>query len=343
MSVIKNIFQITYASINQDFKYTTFHTMLAAAQNNSISDTSGNCAMMPRGIAATCDWALLIPCFYGDLRRAPKTVFVHHLMLAHFAKIILPFISKEYKFVLVTSGTDQTIPTGRGDKRFHVLDGFAESDDGGPLWQLLTTHPQILHWYCENHDIRHENVSTLPLGVVEGVRGMEHIDVASRIVPLEKRPIQFLVAHRTRSGLGQWETRVNVSRLCAAQQQHHSRRESLCVLPPSSVRRDYRQGIPQALFVSQAQKVSFVACVHGGGIDPSPKAWEALMLGTIPIIQHSTLDDAYSQLPVAFVNDWNELFDDIDAAHRKLKTFHAALSPYYSNPKLRKDVLQVCI
>ena len=32
--------------------------------------------------------------------------------------------------------------------------------------------------------------------------------------------------------------------------------------------------------------------------DPSPKAWEALLVGTIPVIEHSTLDDAYSQLPV---------------------------------------------
>ena len=33
-------------------------------------------------------------------------------------------------------------------------------------------------------------------------------------------------------------------------------------------------------------------------LDPSPKAWEAIIAGTIPIIEHSTLDDAYSQLPV---------------------------------------------
>ena len=35
-------------------------------------------------------------------------------------------------------------------------------------------------------------------------------------------------------------------------------------------------------------------------IDPSPKAWEALLVGTIPVLEHSALDDAYSQLPV-----WN--------------------------------------
>ena len=54
----------------------------------------------------------------------------------------------------------------------------------------------------------------------------------------------------------------------------------------------------------------FIACVHGAGIDPSPKAWEALLVGTIPIIQHSTLDNAYERLPVMFVNEWSELFQN---------------------------------
>ena len=297
--------------------------------------------MVPRGLAALCDWALLVPCFYGDINRAPRTVFVHHLMLAHFAKILLPIISNKFKFVLVSSGTDQTIPTGRGDVRFQPLDGFADTDDGGPLWQILTSHPQILHWYCENHDIRHENVSTLPLGVVEGVLGMKHIEVATHWTPLEQRPINFLVAHRTRTGMGQWASRANVSRMCAWQQQRYSRQHALCVSPSRNVRRDHRKGIPQSMFVNLAQQVSFVACVHGGGIDPSPKAWEALMLGTIPIIQHSTLDDAYLHLPVAFVNDWNDLFGDINEVHQKLSTLRTALSPYYTDPELRNGVIQV--
>ena len=37
---------------------------------------------------------------------------------------------------------------------------------------------------------------------------------------------------------------------------------------------------------------AFVLCVSGGGIDPAPKAFEALAAGSIPIIQHSSLDSA---------------------------------------------------
>ena len=45
--------------------------------------------------------------------------------------------------------------------------------------------------------------------------------------------------------------------------------------PPVVSRREY---------LALVASVPFVACVHGGGLDPSPKAWEALLVGTIPII-----------------------------------------------------------
>jgi hypothetical protein len=50
----------------------------------------------------------------------------------------------------------------------------------------------------------------------------------------------------------------------------------------------------------------FTLCVEGGGIDPSPKAFEALRQGSIPIIKNSPLADAYRRFPVLVVEDWLE-------------------------------------
>jgi hypothetical protein len=74
--------------------------------------------------------------------------------------------------------------------------------------------------------------------------------------------------------------------------------------------------------------VPFIVCPHGGGQDPSPKAWEAILLGTIPILQHSHMDDAYSQLPVAYINDWDEFFHDPDP-QKLLRQWLEQLAPYY--------------
>ena len=59
-------------------------------------------------------------------------------------------------------------------------------------------------------------------------------------------------------------------------------------------------------WLSILKRYPLIICPHGGGLDPSPKAWEALCLGCIPIIKHSALDDIYSEFPVVFVDDWNE-------------------------------------
>jgi hypothetical protein len=49
---------------------------------------------------------------------------------------------------------------------------------------------------------------------------------------------------------------------------------------------------------------SFVLCVQGGGIDPSPKAWQAMLHGAIPIMIRSTVASAYSRFPVVVVDEW---------------------------------------
>ncbi|HAS22668.1 MAG TPA: hypothetical protein DCR51_05905, partial [Idiomarina loihiensis] len=66
------------------------------------------------------------------------------------------------------------------------------------------------------------------------------------------------------------------------------------------------QEVSETKFLNLIEEHAFVLCVQGGGIDPSPKAWTAIAHGSIPIIASSPLDDAYSQLPVAFVNGWDE-------------------------------------
>ena len=39
------------------------------------------CPQVPMGLAAACDWALMVPCLFGDVTKPPSTIFVHTLML----------------------------------------------------------------------------------------------------------------------------------------------------------------------------------------------------------------------------------------------------------------------
>jgi hypothetical protein len=84
--------------------------------------------------------------------------------------------------------------------------------------------------------------------------------------------------------------------------------------------------------------------VYIAGIDPSPKAWETIMAGSIPIIQHTTLDDAYKHLPVAFVDNWEQLLQPANhtVLEDMLKGWIDQLQPYYvQGSALRRRTLDV--
>jgi len=122
--------------------------------------------------------------------------------------------------------------------------------------------------------------------------------------------------------LVQWQTRADVVRMC---EQHllkvEARRrerklarhlgesggndkpeiEPWCSRPAAF---NGESGLSHKEFLRMAADAPFVACPHGGGVDPSPKAWEALLLGSVPIVQRGFVDDAYARFPVAFVDRW---------------------------------------
>ena len=120
----------------------------------------------------------------------------------------------------------------------------------------------------------------------------------STVLPILRRPLKFLASDKVREGQGSMADRGAVQRMCLE--------SPLCVVPQGL---DPKMGIPHRDFLAMTASFPFITCVHGGGIDPSPKAWEALLVGTIPIIQQSTLDDAYERFPVMFVHEWSELFN----------------------------------
>ena len=100
-----------------------------------------------------------------------------------------------------------------------------------------------------------------------------------------------MCVHRNRDGT-QFDIRKKVTQLC----------ETVW----SSFVTYYQEGLMDDDGLSQKMKnAKFCICVRGGGYDPSPKAWQALINGCIPIIQHSPLDEAYNIFPVVYVDDWN--------------------------------------
>ena len=284
------------------------------------------------GISGRCDWIMLEPnLIVGDPKKPPKTVFISMrpvrvsmgtgsgTVLSHFYNKVLTLVQN--KIVLLTGSNDFTIPN-QIDKRFTKL-SFAEKK----FFYKILNDKRIIHWFAENHDEVFEKMSTLPSGV--SPRTCMNFnpdciwDFTNISTPISRRPLRVICADILREG-PQWENRRKVAKL------------SQTAWKDFSIYLHNRQ-LEYDEWLKFVARYPFLLCVQGGGIDPAPKAWEAIVVGTIPIIKHSPLDDAYSQFPVVFIDEWVEEA----ISHEKLKKWLSKLSPFYKNgSKERKEVLK---
>jgi len=62
-------------------------------------------------------------------------------------------------------------------------------------------------------------------------------------------------------------------------------------------------------FLHDLASSHFVLCPRGSNLD-SFRTWETLLCGSYPIIQHSYLDELYTDLPILLVDDWNEITEE---------------------------------
>lgn len=128
------------------------------------------------------------------------TDFIHHLYESTFR-----FINPDWRFILVTAGSDESVPRGALDQRFRPQRGFYS--DG---FLKLLNSPNIIHWFIENRDFDHPKLSSIPTGMPPDVM----LDIPKDVVPLMNRPLIFLDASRIRDGRGQWYDRWNASEMC---------------------------------------------------------------------------------------------------------------------------------
>ena len=227
------------------------------------------------GIAAKCDWVILsdyeLPHIHIHKNKQvgnPTTIFLslryHQRALQYFTETILPTIKSP--FTLVSGSSDATMPN-QIDQRWAPL-----NDQNRGCVDMILKHPQLHHWAAENaDDVSHPLMSPLPLGLVysDAPKIREFMPVP-KVPRLADRPLKILCGHRVRDG-AQWEPRKVISKT--------AKRDW------SSFTTVLDEDVAEDEFLNLIQRHSFVLCAEGGGLDPSPKAWQALLHGAIPIIR----------------------------------------------------------
>ena len=77
---------------------------------------------------------------------------------------------------------------------------------------------------------------------------------------------------------------------------------------------------------------AFVICPHGHGLD-THRHWEVLLLGSVPVVKTSTLDEMFDTLPVVILQNWTdlsvELLQSWRTHHQAKVSLEAAFMPFW--------------
>ena len=273
------------------------------------------------GIAARCDWQVM-SCTAGGSRlfrnsiENPRTIFLSlrgfYPALEYFMREVLPAVRTQ--FVLISGSEDITIPN-QIDRRWPAFDDTQQG-----VIEQIRSDERLIAWYAENLDELRPKMKPLPTGYVFAGSGapIDFVEVAK--TSLSNRPLKAFCAHRIRTG-AQWAPREQVSKLCQCDW------KSFTTL--------LQKEVPVEGFMAYVRAHPFVLCVEGGGLDPSPKAWLTLALGSIPVMRRSATTAAYeSVLPVVLVDNWEAKALSISL----MWEWRNQLSPWFYRGELREHL-----
>ena len=237
------------------------------------------------GIARKSDWFI-----NGNqllkINDEPKVIFLTAYKGEKGIKNLVNNVLKEIKsrFILIIASEDYTFPTGKGDVRYKIYKNCQH------LIKKLIECPLLIHIFVENLDIKHRKMSPIPLGLLR-----DNIDIDDERfhnLDFSNKKNLCLVCNRTRNGKGQWKDRGKANELSKTKWKNFVK----CI--DTEISHDN--------FIKELKQSKFCLIIHGGGYDLCPKFFECILYGTIPIIQHSPLDNVFNKYPVVFIGNLNE-------------------------------------
>lgn len=253
--------------------------------------------VMPN-FALYCDWIIWDrQHLYVDFRTPPKTVYVRSEInaLNYFTRTVLGKIKSN--FILVTSSHDTPMPIGF-QKNFNFN------------WKVIVNNKYLKAWFTENRDLIHEKIKPLPLGI-------PHPDLPSWVEndsdqvvwneDLIKKAKDLKSPDRLLKIFGCWYPRANHPSGTCPNNNNERQIAYESLICKKEIFDWYLPGMSRMDFIRKMGAYKFVLCPHGGGLDPNPKCWEALIMGAIPIVKKNSMSESLQHLPIAFVDDWAEI------------------------------------
>jgi hypothetical protein len=153
----------------------------------------------------------------------------------------------------------------------------------------------LVHWYAQNVNVVNDRIESIPIGL-ENSQWFPEVQKRQKMIMklAQPRNIKNLVYanHNIGTNLGE--------RLVAYQ--------LLEGKPWATIGRG-ANGCGFDEYLDNIYHHQFVVCPDGHGID-THRVWETLYMGSIPVQRRGINNQFYKDLPICFVNSWEEVTED---------------------------------
>ena len=251
-----------------------------------------------RGILKSCDAHARrprssqgsIPLGLSRGLRTARVVYLCTDMVPLFVHEHLP--RRSTPFTLVTGDSDLAVEVGPIAEQ--VLDA-------------LTSHPMLVAWYAQNRVFKHPKLHSIPIGL--DYHTMSPLEGGGRAHPWGARRVP-VDQERQLAQIGRSAGSIAAKEPLAFCNWHFAiergdRRECRRRVNPTAVSYQTDFTTRDASWRMNA-RCAFTLSPAGAGLD-CHRTWEALLLGSIPVVLRSPLDELFARLPVVIVDDWSEV------------------------------------
>ena len=169
---------------------------------------------------------------------------------------------------------------------------------------------KLLHWYAQNAVLDHPKLTPLPIGIANKQWPHGNVDNFMHVMKLNNMKENIVYKNfdiGTNIGI---RSRVNQ------------------ITNQNNIFMD--RTYPHTEYLQRVTKSMFVISPPGNGID-CHRIWEALYLGTVPIVEKSPAFRNFTDLPILFIDKWEDVTID----------FCKAQIPFFYNNVFNKEKLKL--
>ena len=233
------------------------------------------------------DYDNLVNTFDKDKLKEVNVVYTHTMYVDDLFESIWD-ISK--KFIVITHNSDDSIGGDVG-----MITNVATTNGQAKSMIYLDFPDNIIKWFTKNVNIAHPRIESIPIGV-QNDRWLTRFDKKKMIEDKLKEPCNF-------RNLAYMNFRIGTNA---------DKRQSVYDLlknKPWITTLQGQDGHDVAGYIDSIYNHKFVICPEGNGMD-THRTWETLYLGSIPVEKRNINNQFYKNLPICFVDDWEEVTEE---------------------------------